>query len=131
MKLYTFSYNTDYNPSAPFVEIELIDYDERQTPINLLAQVDSGADSSAIPLSMLRRVKARYEETRVMRDMSGFTQPVDMYLVAIGLVNVTFYCSVMALHGHEAIIGRDILNHLTVTLNGPATMTEILIDSAT
>jgi hypothetical protein len=130
MKVYTFSYNTAYSPSAPFVEIELIDYDEQQTPIGLTAQVDSGSDASAMPLTLLRRIKARYEETRLMRGISGILQPVDMYLVAIRLANLTFYRTVLAIHGDEAIIGRDILNDLTVTLNGPATMTEILVENS-
>ena len=48
MKLYTFSYNTAYNPSAPFVEIELIDYDERQTPINLTVTLNGPATMTEI-----------------------------------------------------------------------------------
>lgn len=127
MKVYTYSYNRNYNPSAPFVEIELIDYDETLTPISIIAQVDSGSDASALPLNLLHAVEARFQETQIMREMSGFTRPVDMYLVGVRLAGETFFRRVIALpNGSEAIIGRDVLNHLSVTLNSPATMTEIL-----
>ncbi|MEM7110950.1 MAG: hypothetical protein AAF614_00855 [Chloroflexota bacterium] len=125
MKLYSYLYNTIFHPAAPFVEISLSDYAEQQQPLTLIAQIDSGSDATAIPMQTLRHVNARFEETRVMRGISGIAQRVDMYLVAIRLAGVTFYPTVMAINGAEAIIGRDILNDLIVTLNGPASTTEI------
>lgn len=127
MPLYTYDYNRDYFPSAPFVDIELNNYGKSAASILLSAQVDSGADVTAVPIGSLQRINAAYEETRVMRGISGNAEYVDLYWVSVHAAGETFYRKVIALaKGDEAIIGRDILKHLHVTLNGHASMTEIL-----
>lgn len=127
--IHTFDYNRAYAPPAPFVEIEINNYDITATPIKLKAQIDSGADATMLPISVLEKVGAWFETTRHAQDFAGKTHTVDLYSAAVNLIGQTFYLTVIAQEEiNEGIIGRDILNHLVVTLNGPAHTTEIPVD---
>jgi predicted aspartyl protease len=129
MNVLTFDYNPTYSPSAPFVEVEVNNYDAKATPIIVKAQVDSGADATMLPISILERVGAHFEATHHAYDFSGRVHTVDLYSAAVNLVGQTFYLRVIAQENtNEGIIGRDILNNLTVTLNGPASVTEIVVE---
>lgn len=127
--IYTYDYNREYSPSAPFVEIVLNNELEDATPIELSAQVDSGADASLVPIALLHRIDAGYEFQQRMVTADGRRQAVDLYSVTIQLAGRTFYRTVVSVEqGDEVIIGRDILNHLIVTLDGYATTTLIQAD---
>lgn len=130
MKILTFDYNRAYSPAAPFIEIEVGNYDADTFPITVMAQIDSGADATMLPIAMLESVGARFEETRYARDFTESSYIVDLYSAAVRLAGQTFYLSVIAQENtDEGIVGRDILNHLVVTLNGPAGVTELPIES--
>lgn len=130
MNIQTFDYNHAYSPSAPFVEVGVNNYDAGSTPINVKAQVDSGADATMMPISVLEQVGALFEATHSARDFSGQAHIVDLYAAAVSLAGQTFYLRVIAQENtNEGIIGRDILNDLVVTLNGPAHVTEIPLEN--
>lgn len=88
--LYTYDYDLDYLPAMPMVTIQ-IGKPDAEANVAFSALVDSGADATMIPVSLQF---AHYHRTRI--DVVG-NQETD-----------------------EAIIGRDILNHLVVTLDGLA-----------
>lgn len=57
----------------------------------------------------------------------GYRREADMYLVnlIIGPHHIYAIQATVLDNSDEAVIGRDVLSHLEVTLNGPASMTEI------
>lgn len=63
-----------------------------------------------------------------MRGITGIAYPVDLYLITvqIGSHNIPAIRAIVATSDGETIIGRDVLNQLVVTLNGPANVTEIV-----
>ena len=65
-----------------------------------------------------------------MRGTAGGRVEVDLYLVAIQLgAELVYGLHVVSIPStKEAIIGRDVLNQLIVTLNGPAGVTEVHVD---
>lgn len=129
MKVLTFDYNRAFSPPAPFVDVEVNNYDADGEPLLLTAQLDSGADASMMPVAILEQVGARFEATQFAHDFSGQTHMVDLYSAAITLAGRTFYLRVIAQEdSSEGIIGRDVLNHMVVTLNGPAASTEIPVE---
>ena len=129
MKILTFDYNRTYFPSAPFVTVKVNNYDGDADSVVVQAQLDSGADATMLPISVLEKVGARFEATHIARDFSGSSHTVDLYSAAVRLAGQTFYLRVIAQENtYEGIVGRDILNHLVVTLNGPAAVTEIPVD---
>jgi hypothetical protein len=99
MTVYTFDYSTEYDPPGPIVEFQV-------------SKAGHGA---------------RYVETRQMRGIVGLAYPVDLYLVSIriGVHPMPAVRVIAGVAESEAIIGRDVLNHLVVTLNGLASVTEI------
>jgi predicted aspartyl protease len=128
MLILTFDYSNSYYPAAPVAEITIQDADRHEQVVNLIALVDSGADASMIPVNILEKIGATYVTTKGMRGITGPAHPVDIFLVTIqvGDVTVPMVEAIALQHGTEAIIGRDVLNYLVVTLNGLAGMVEIV-----
>ena len=89
--------------------------------------VDSGADVTLIPINILQTIGARQTKTRQLRGVTGVAKRVGLYVVKIRLSTHIIH-AVYVVAGDkntEAILGRDVLNHLVVTLDGPAGVTEI------
>ncbi|MEM7117822.1 MAG: retropepsin-like aspartic protease [Chloroflexota bacterium] len=126
----TFEYNRLYSPSAPHVEVAIDGYDERYQPVALFAFVDSGADGTMLPIDILKSVGAEYADTVIMRGVAGGVQRLDRYTIRLRIGNQTVHSieAVALDRGSEPILGRDVLNTLSLLLNGPANVTELLFD---
>jgi gag-polyprotein putative aspartyl protease len=129
-RVLSFDYNQSYIPSAPFLPITIDGYESIKQSVTLSAFVDSGADGTMIPYPILQAVGAEYEDTVILRGTTGVAQRRDRYTVRIRIGNEIIHAisAVAIAAGSEPLIGRDVLNHLVVTLNGHASVTEIQID---
>lgn len=127
MNLYSYEYDTAYEPPAPILELTVRKTGRSPAEVIVLALVDSGADATMIPITALQTIKARYVETRQMRGVTGMAYPVDLYsiTVQIGPHTIPAVRAIAAAPDGETIVGRDVLNQLVVTLDGPAGVTEI------
>jgi predicted aspartyl protease len=125
MNVLTFDYDTSYAPPAPVIEID--GYNRLFGKAALRAMVDSGADASLIPLEVLDAVGATYKETAWMRSVAGDRSRVDLYLVGVEIRPhlIRGLHVVAAPNNTEAIIGRDVLNQLVLTLDGPGEVVTI------
>jgi predicted aspartyl protease len=129
MKSQTFDYNPTYVPAAPFAELIVHHEDDAVEPITIIAQIDTGADATMLPISVLEQVEALFESTRVAYDFSGQRHLTNLYAVSVTFAGQPFYLSVIAQENvAEGIIGRDILNHFVITLNGLANVTEVVVE---
>lgn len=119
----TFPYDRHYHPAAPVLSILLL----RRKTATLSALVDSGADNSIFPLDHLLAAGADYVGTKRLVGVTGHKRIVDLYLVdvQIGNYRVPGIRAVAIDPGGEALIGRDVLNQLIVTLNGVEGITDI------
>ncbi|MEZ4865547.1 MAG: retroviral-like aspartic protease family protein [Caldilineaceae bacterium] len=126
-RVYSFDYNTDYDPPAPFLPITVDGHDPTRSPITIAAFVDSGADGTMLPVDLLQAVGAEYEASVWLRGSTGKRQRMDSYTVTIHIETETAHAiSAVAMPaGSEALIGRDVLNQLVVTLHGIAGVTEL------
>ncbi len=124
--LYTFEYDTSYVPSMPVVEIRI---GQRNTVpgVALPAIIDSGADATIIPAGWLDQVQARRSERAWMSTAAGTRRIVNLYVISlrIGDYEQRALSVIAGLDSEEAMIGRDVLNYLILTLNGLASVTEI------
>lgn len=129
MNLLTFQYDESYYPAFPVIEIELEGNGADQRRHSLLALVDSGADGTMIPIDVLRAIGAEYEDTVYMRGVIGQSQTVDRYTITLRISKyiVQTVHAVAVSPEREAVVGRDVLNHMVTTLNGPAYTTEIAV----
>ncbi|MEM7532389.1 MAG: aspartyl protease family protein [Chloroflexota bacterium] len=123
MNIILFDYDSSHDPSAPFVEIEINGYDPQKGTRTLWAMVDSGADATMIPLRTLKSIGAQYQERRFMSGVTSERTSVNIYNVSIKILPNGYLAGgvkvVARPDSNEALVGRDVLNQLEITLNGP------------
>jgi predicted aspartyl protease len=126
--MYTYDYDFSFSPSMPVVDVALMPIARNREPVRMTAMIDSGADGTLVPLSQLRAIKAHRAGQVILRTVTGAPTVVDVYEVALQVGPHFFsYVRVAAdKHNTMIVLGRDILNHLVITLNGLASATEIL-----
>jgi len=124
--IFSHDYNTSYDPAAPVVPVK-ISAPGQGIQEEVMGFIDSGADATMIPDTLLRKIKARFVEHRNLRGVTGHRISVKRYLVTIHLGNEVVYGvrAVATSSGTELILGRDVLNQLVITLNGLAQVVEI------
>jgi predicted aspartyl protease len=100
-------------------------------PSPLTVVVDSGADAIMIPVRYLQQIRARRGRTKWMRGTTGGRVLVSLYPISLKLGSfVQAHLEVVGdTTNEEPILGRDILNHLSVNLNGPTNVVEISYDA--
>ncbi len=124
--LYTYEYDLSYIPAMPIVTIG-IGKPDSAVSLLLSALVDSGADATMIPIHYLQEIGAIKRQRVFIRSVSGRRSGTNWYTVSLQFahyerqrINV-----VSNEDTNEVIIGRDILNHMVVTLNGLASAVEV------
>ncbi len=127
MDIFTYPHNRRYNPAAPMIELEMSHAGRLQPAIRFSALVDSGADVTFVPETYLTQINARYAGQARVRSFLGERQFASVYQVRlqIGSFILDPVRVVTLPELTEALIGRDVLNHLIVTLNGLAQVTEV------
>jgi len=126
MSVHSFNYDSEYEPPAPVAEVTVYKAGQSVSRVVLSALIDSGADATMLPIAILQTVGARHVETRRMRGVTGVAQMVDLYAVTIELGNqIVPAIWAIATLDNKMILGRDVLNQLVITLNGPAEVTEV------
>jgi predicted aspartyl protease len=124
--VYSYDYDSSYIPAMPIVELQ-IGRPEAEPAFDLLAIIDTGADATIIPVAILEQIGARKIGKTWMRGTTGNRIRVQLYAIAIAVgPHTQAWLEVVGdTLSDEVILGRDILNHLTTILNGPAHTTQI------
>lgn len=126
-QVYTFPYNTDYTPAMPTIELGISLPRDSQESVSVIALLDSGSDGTMLPISLLEQIGAKPVGQGHIRGILGHSRPIELYLIKV-------YIGPHQLHAirvigidadEEPIVGRNVLNHLVITLNGLASMTEV------
>lgn len=115
-------YDADYEPAAPALTIGIGSPRSNVAQNEVTALVDTGADVTMIPLSILRSSGGRVKEKGQLRGILGEPVIVNRYLITVYVAGYAIrgIRAVALKDNREAIIGRDVLNQLELTLNGPA-----------
>ena len=117
-----FPYDTSYDGQAiPVVDLSLSGR-RPDTIISLTGLLDSGADATMIPKHFLEAIDARRTDVAWARTVAGNRYRVDLFLVTmtVGSIQLRSVEVISNAQTNEIIIGRDVLNQLIVTLDGPA-----------
>lgn len=125
--MYTYEYDATYLPSMPVVEVTVSPFGSHHGPTILRALIDSGADGSMVPLPILKRMNARRSSQAIFRSVTGASEIADIYEVSLTIGPHVFHKVRVVADRRNAmmILGRDVLNHLIVTLNGLAAAVEL------
>ncbi len=118
-------YSSNFTPPAPMVPVAVGvpgGADER----HIEGKIDSGADMCALPEALV--VELDLPPVRVVR-AAGFGQPLQdvlLYHCALRLAGFEFaHVETLATRRSCALIGRNVLRHLVVRLDGPKSVLTI------
>lgn len=122
----SFEYDLTYaGPAFPIVQVAITGRND--LTVTQTAFLDTGADATVIPISILRQINARRLDQAYARNMDGSRYAITLYSVKLTIGAYPIY-GIEAIANEktvEMVLGRDALNQLVVTLNGLAEMTEI------
>lgn len=125
MGRHLFDYSQLYDPAAPVVTITIrTDFGVNEP---LSAFIDSGADATIMPLSILKQAGARRKDTHRLRGTTGSVDFVGIYRIRLQIGDDALYGIEAVGYGDEIILGRDALNQMAMLLDGPAESIEITI----
>lgn len=120
-------YAKHHEPPAPFLAVQVEHPQHPRRTAQLSAKVDTGADISVIPLRIAQSLDLESAGRVQAMGFERQEQTYPVYLARLiipsgqrGLVHV------LAGSSDETILGRDVLNHLRLLLDGPALTLEIL-----
>ncbi len=122
-----YAYNRQVDPPAPFVHVSLRRPGDGPSIDNLPAQVDTAADRTVIPGGLVARLGLVPLDELTVAGFGGQVLLVSTYLVELSLRDQPPRpIEVLAHEGEPYILlGRDVLNHHRLLLDGPGLALEI------
>lgn len=113
-------YDATYDPPMPVCDVRITAATTgRQATVNAI--VDTGADITIVPVRLLRNIGARRVFQTTLRSQWGEKRLVFLYLVDLA-INEVLLPGIYVVGdevGNEVVLGRNVLNKLVVTLDGP------------
>jgi len=121
-------YLHDYYPPVPVLDFTLSVPGKDEWVGPFPAIVDSGADFSIVPASILEPLKPPIMREVTLSSQWKDKRAVYVYKVDIRVGNLTLVAMDVAgdLHSDEVLLGRNILNRLDLRLEGPALRLHLL-----
>jgi hypothetical protein len=114
------TYNQEIDPPAPFIEIAIHHPENLEQVARLQAKIDTGADISAIPAPLVSQLRLSVASKIMIEGYNGVAATMPSYNVLVEVAGIRFKnCEVIDFPDPYVLLGRDILNHFYVQLNGP------------
>lgn len=114
-----YRYNDAVIPPAPYCDALVSNFD-RSRQVTLEVLLDTGSEVSLIPLNVARRLGLRYRGMGQVEGVTGERVANHIFQAFISVdQNTPRETEVMAWNQDSALVGRDILNHYQITLDGP------------
>jgi aspartyl protease len=112
---------TSFNPPAPLAKVTLRNSENENTLSDVPFLIDSGADVTLIPESSVNQLGVHIDPAEAYELMSfdgslSLAQAVQLDLIFLRRV---FKGRFLIINQDRGILGRDILNHLSLLLDGP------------
>jgi len=122
-----FPYNDAYQPPAPACQVSFSAARTGQSVGPLDAILDTGADGTLVPQRYLEMIGARRVMETGLRSQWGERRMVYLYLITlhIGEIELPGTFVVGDERSDEIVLGRNVLNQLTIWLDGPANLSRI------
>ena len=121
------SYDTSLLPPAPFLPVQLTSLVDHSESVTVQAKLDTGADLTAIPTTVIERLRLMPAGEIEVEDYDSRRATSRAYDVNLQVdqLNVNGLLVIGFAEDH-VLLGRDVLNRLRILLDGPALTTEIL-----
>jgi hypothetical protein len=110
-----------FNPPAPLARVTIRSQDNGNTVSGVPMLVDSGADVTLIPQSYVNQLGLSIdpEEGYELMAFDGSTSIARVVRLDLIFLRRVFRGRFLLINQESGILGRDILNHLSLLLDGP------------
>jgi len=122
-----YSYLENYFPAIPVLQVRLAFPEQAFNigPVNAI--VDTGADGTLIPQTILDQLGASLVDQIRVRSHWGEWRTMKIYTVDIEVANMRLpVVEAAGDPGQEIILGRNVLNRLKLVLDSPSKQTTIV-----
>lgn len=122
-----FPYDHTYSPPTPVCQVSFSVTRTGQSVGPLGAILDTGADGTLVPQRYLDAIGARRVMETGLRSQWGERRVVYLYLVTlrIGEIELPGTYVVGDERSDEIVLGRNVLNHLKIWLDGPENISRL------
>ncbi|HEY3236547.1 MAG TPA: retropepsin-like aspartic protease [Polyangiaceae bacterium] len=117
-------YSTEYDPPAPILPVCFGDPAGSDGGVAASALVDSGADISVIPVAVAEALRLPRVDLTSVTGVGG-TVRAPIVAARLDIARRSLVVRAVAL-ADEAILGRDVINRFTLTLDGPGRALEMI-----
>lgn len=123
-----FPHSADYFPPIPTLIIGLRAPDGSQSHGAVPAIIDTGADITLVPLTLLEQVSAPEMDEVRLRSHWGEITTMTTYLIDMELgADILPGIEVVGdLHGETVLLGRNVINKLLLLIDRPRLSTDLL-----
>lgn len=113
--------NQNFAPPAPIVFVTLRNLEATRFVERVLLLIDTGADVSLIPLSWINilQISAVAEQSYELTSFNGATSQATSVKLELVVLQKSFRGQFLVLDQEFGILGRNILNRLRLTFDGP------------
>ena len=119
-------YDTQFDPPAIILSMTIAGVVHRRPQIELSALVDTGADITAVPESLVERLKLYPFGRLQLEDVNGVSAPVFTYEANVALAGESANKMEVVVTPYPfVILGRDWLSEYYLLLDGPGQQYEI------
>ncbi|HJZ57528.1 MAG TPA: aspartyl protease family protein [Gemmataceae bacterium] len=122
-----FSYSVGIRfPSIPAVTVTLRAPDGSRAVPGVQAHIDTAADRTVVPLQLVQQLGLQPVRQTVAHGLGTTPHPVGVYILDVEIPGIAVISTrVVSLpNEHFVLLGREILNLLRITLDGPNQVVE-------
>jgi len=113
------AYDTSTQPPAPFIEFDVVSPQDSKQQRPAQGLLDTGAEVSVLPVEILTALQIPKASSMSVESWDGSPTFVTTHIVTLGIADAHLdSIEVVAAPIPYAILGRDVLNHFILTLNG-------------
>ncbi len=114
------TYNQAVKPPAPFIDLLIRHPFDLNRKAIIVAKIDTAADISTIPLPLLNQLELPIAKKLIARGYNNVSTTIYAYSAHLEVAKTLFEDTrVIVTPKDYAVLGRDILNHFYIHLNGP------------
>lgn len=122
-----YRYNTQVQPPAPFVQVLLRNPVDTRELSSVPAQIDTAADRTVLPQTLVDALGLAQIGSMFIGGLGGITYTLPTYVVLIGIHDLATKPIKVVASADEPwiLLGRDVLNGIRFTLDGPQSVLQI------
>jgi hypothetical protein len=118
---------THFSPPAPVARVQFINLATRQFVDDVLMLVDTGADASVAPQSVVETLQGDTQDVSLeTTSLAGGNRAMAIAHLQMRWLKYTFTGAFLVTDSDYGVIGRNILNQLRIKFDGPAQNWEVM-----